>query len=407
MEPPDPAALRDRLATTPGGATVLEALAGTRAVWLVGGAVRDLLLGETPPDLDLVVEGDAAAAARTAAERLGGESVVHDRFGTATVRGEAVSFDLAVTRSETYAVPGALPDVAPADLRADLTRRDFTVNAIALGLSPDVAGRLEAIPQAWEDLAARRLRVLHAASFTDDPTRLLRLVRYAARLGFAPETETERLARAAVADGAIQTVSGPRLGSELLLLTTEPAPLAALELAATLGVAGALEPRLAPDRDLADRALALLPGDGRRGLVVLATACTRMDRVTLSGWLDRLGFPASTREVVVAAATEGPALAAALAAATRPSEIAVAVGRRPPEAVAVGGALGPEPAARTWLDELRHIRLEIGGEDLMGAGVPEGPDVGRGLAAALAARLDGAAASREAELQAALAAVRD
>ena len=198
----------------------VAALDGEDAVYVVGGAVRDLLLDGTPHELDFVVEGDAVAVARRAAARAGGEVLVHDRFGTATVTTPEATFDLAGARRERYERPGALPEVElGASLREDLERRDFTVNAIALHLSD---GELTWLPGAEEDLRAGRLRVLHDESFRDDPTRLLRLARYAARLGFEPEERTDRLAAEAVAGGAVQTITGSRMGAELRLLLQEP-----------------------------------------------------------------------------------------------------------------------------------------------------------------------------------------
>ena len=183
-------ALLDRMSKLFTAVPVLTALRDEPRAWVVGGAVRDLLLGREPGDLDIVVEGDAAAVARRAAARLGGEVLVHERFGTATVRAGATAFDVASARRETYARPGALPDVeAGATLADDLARRDFTVNTFALRLSD---GALTAWPGAEDDLRARVLRVLHDGSFRDDPTRLIRLARYAGRLGFAVEPRTAR-----------------------------------------------------------------------------------------------------------------------------------------------------------------------------------------------------------------------
>src|SRR3954471_24282088 len=170
----------DPLRAAPGADIVLAALAGEPGVHVVGGAVRDALRGEVPRELDLVVEGDAVSVARRAAERIGGRITVHDRFGTATVRKDDFAFDLAGARKETYAHPGALPTVElGATLEEDLARRDFSVNAIAVSLSD---GRLTTWPGAREDLENGILRVLHERSFVDEPTRMLRLVRYAARL---------------------------------------------------------------------------------------------------------------------------------------------------------------------------------------------------------------------------------
>src|SRR5829696_5848037 len=205
-----------------------EAPGSEPGVHVVGGAVRDALMRRVPRELDFVVEGDAAAVARRAARALGGEALFHDRFGTATVRSPRAVFDVVSARSETYERPGALPHVrVGATIDEDLARRDFSVNAIALRLAD---GALREWEGAQADLAAGRLRVLHERSFDDDPTRLLRLARYAARLGFVAEERTDALAAAAVAGGAVETVTGSRLGAELRLLLGEPQPPALLEL---------------------------------------------------------------------------------------------------------------------------------------------------------------------------------
>lgn len=391
--------LVERLRALPAAVPVLTALDGDPAVWVVGGAVRDLLLGGAPEDLDVVIEGDAVAVAQQLGAVLDGSLVVHDRFGTATVTAAGHVYDLATARAESYARPGALPDVRPGTIEEDLLRRDFTVNAIAVALD----GRVAAAPSAFADLDARVLRVLHEASFLDDPTRLLRLVRYATRLGFGAEGETDVLARAAVAGGALATVTPTRVGAELRLLLREP------RAAEALAWVGAWEGEplgvpLAFDNAVAEAALALLPADGRADLVLLAAAVRGVAPVALATWLDALGFVARDRDTVVAAA-QAQGIEERLALAERPSEIAAAVRGEPVEAVALAGAVGAEPAARAWLEDLRHVRLAIDGADLIAAGVPQGEAVGRGLAAALRARLDGAAPDRDAELAAALAAV--
>jgi len=456
------AELERRLRELPAAAALLDALGEDPAVHVVGGAVRDLLRAADAAehvDLDLVVEGDAVAVARRLADALGGELVVHDRFGTATMCAGGHAYDLAPARTETYARPGALPDVRPGTLAEDLLRRDFTVNAVALGLD----GRLDAAPCALEDLEARRLRVLHAASFEEDPTRLLRLVRYATRLGFEVEPETRALMDRALDGGALRTVSPARVGGELRLLLREPSAVEALARVAAwedAPVAG-----MALDEALARRACALLAdagrradagalradraegvsrvppageggerdavvdassatraplageggvgepqaraADGRRDLLLLACACLDVPPGALGARLDALDFPARDRDTVVAAAGGARRVAARLAEATRPSEIAAALAGAPVELAALAGALEPAEPARRWIGELRHVRLAIGGEDLLAAGVPQGEAVGIGLAAALRARLDGEAADRDAQLAAALAAIAD
>ncbi|MFI5004797.1 MAG: prohead protease, partial [Solirubrobacterales bacterium] len=262
MSEPAGVELLERLRAQPGGEDLLAA--ATPGAFLVGGAVRDLLLDRRPRELDVVVEGEDAPLGHAAA-LLAGELVSrfgtpagasgHERFGTVIVEWAAGRIDIATARRERYPAPGALPEVEPAPLAEDLQRRDFTVNALALALDGERPGELHAAPHALEDLRAGRLRVLHERSFLDDPTRLWRLARYRARLGFALEAHTAQLATAAVAEGALGSVSGARLGAELRLALAEPEPLAACAELERLGLLHALHPRLRFEAPLARRAL--------------------------------------------------------------------------------------------------------------------------------------------------------
>jgi tRNA nucleotidyltransferase (CCA-adding enzyme) len=399
MDIPAPSALIDRVRALPAGRPLLDRLGGRGGVHLVGGAPRDLLRDIPPLELDLVVEDDPEAVIA----HLGGKAVRHERFGTSTVSLDGFSYDIARARRETYPRPGALPEVVPAALEDDLMRRDFSVNAIAIALGGPAAGTVKAAPGGLEDLAHRRLRILHDRSFEDDPTRLLRLARYRGRLGFAVDEDTARSATAALAGGALQTVSGSRIGTELRLLAREPDPLAGLRVLRELGVDRAVDPRFGLDDDeLARRALAILRENGRPDRLMLGLALRNIPAGELRDLLDKLAFEADDRETILATATQGDRVAAALSAAQRPSQIAQTVQGLPPELVALAGALGPTEAARAWLEDLRHVGLEIDGGDLLRAGVAEGPAVGQGLRAALAAKLDGRAAGRAAELAAAL-----
>jgi tRNA nucleotidyltransferase (CCA-adding enzyme) len=379
----DASAAIDVLRADPCGARLLRAFAPGDGVHLVGGAVRDLLLERTPRELDLVVEGDL----EDAAARLNGEVLAHDRFGTARVRADGCTYDLVRARAETYAHPGALPDVRPGSLDEDLQRRDVTVNAVALGFD----GALKAVDGALEDLRARRLRVLHDASFVDDPTRVWRVARYAARLGFDVEEHTRALAGAA--DPA--TVSGDRLGSELRLALNEPDPPAALQAVRDLNRAY-LPEGFDPRPGGLPAALALLPEDARADLLTLAACTAGMDAGALLAWLGDMGFVAAERDLVAAASRFSTG--APLRAARTNAEIARAARGAPAEAVALAGGEN----ARRWLDALRHVRLEINGDDLLAAGIPQGPEIGARLQRALDRKLDGELAGREQELAVAL-----
>lgn len=374
-----PAEALDALRALPCGARALDVLARTPGGWVVGGAVRDALLGHVPRELDLVVEGDPGPVARA----LGEVVAHHERFGTYDVIDGDCLFDVVRARAETYAAPGALPDARPGTLEDDLARRDFTVNALAL--SP--GGELRTAPGALEDLASGRLRVLHPGSFRDDPTRLWRLVRYAARLGFVPEPATDALAAQAVSDGVLSTVSGDRLGAELRLALAEPRPLSVLHAARNLGLAPDLviDPRVVAD------AYDLLPRGARVDLMALGAVLPD------GAWPEPYGFTAPELRILRRCAALAPLTPG------RPSEVTARLRGEPVEAIAVAGARGDAATARQYLDRWRHVALQITGHDLLEAGIPEGPEIGRRLQRALDLRLDGELAEgRDAELAAAL-----
>jgi tRNA nucleotidyltransferase (CCA-adding enzyme) len=222
-------------------AVIQEAEDHGAACYLVGGPVRDLLLGAPIGDLDLLLSGSLDKVARGVACRLRGKEILHPRFLTASVSAGGWSVDLARARRERYPRPGALPQVEPAAVEEDLARRDFTISAMALPL--DAAGGPALLDPfgGRRDLAARSVRVLHPESFQDDPTRLLRAVRYAARMRFRIEPGTARLLRAAVADGALDTLSGVRIAHEIERILAEVEPLGALSRADRSGLLEAIE----------------------------------------------------------------------------------------------------------------------------------------------------------------------
>ena len=429
-----------RLGDRPGAGRLVAAAAEFDShVFLVGGAVRDLMLERTPRELDVVVEGDASEFARLlGTPEAPVDPVEHPQFGTAVVESDEVRIDVARARRESYPAPGALPQVQPASIEEDMLRRDFTVNAIAVGLDGQGGQRARgevvwhAVPGALEDLRAGRLRVLHDASFTDDPTRLLRLARYAARLGFEIEPHTLALAAQAARERALDTVSGGRIGAELRLALGETDPVDALAVMDELGLLTAIHPRLRFDRAVIERSVELLPGDGRRDLLMMAALTVALalradlgahDPRAASGHdpgsvvepvarggeiaalLNRLEFPACDRDRVASSAVAVPRLVSELPGATLPSQLLDVVKGAPLEGIALAGGVDEAIAepARRWLHALRHIRLRITGEDLLTAGLSEGPDIGRRLDLALRMKLDGAVADgREAELSAAL-----
>ena len=368
------------------------------ALYLVGGGVRDLLLGAAHVDVDLVTEGDAVALAKVAAKELRARVVAHARFGTAAVLGERFRLDFARARTERYDRPGALPAVARATLADDLARRDFTINAMALRLTAPGAGELLDIFGGREDLARRRVRVLHDGSFRDDATRILRALRYAGRLGFALEPGTARLLRRDLP--YLRAISGARLRREIELIAGEERAGRIARAADKSGALRALHRALAPDAR-ALRAMGRLSRVAHRDAVLLAllfsaatppAADAAIARLALTGEQARAarGLLALNRRArTIARVTLRPSQAVRLLDAHSADAI---------EAFALleGRSLAGR-RARRYLDDWHAVRPRLNGRDVVALGVPRGPQVGAALASLRDARLDGRVKSRQDE----------
>lgn len=363
-EEPDLGRLKATIRDDPVLRRVRDALEGESA-YVVGGTVRDLLLGLPSADLDLVLEGDVEGLAL----RLDTGASVHERFGTAEIEVDGQRVDLASARTERYSRPGALPEVSAADLEDDLARRDFTINAMAVDLA-DPERLLDPF-DGMSDLRQGILRPLKPGSFREDPTRVLRAARYAARFGFS--LERSGLEQVPAAD--LSTVSRDRLLSELKRLADEDLGPEALEVLVGWGVgehAGMDDPGPGPE------ALGLLASEPWSGFIDQAEFAVDWLLGSLGsdylGLLDRPGAPsAAVRET--AGFTRGDILLARAAGADWLDQ---------------------------WLVEWRDARPAITGEDLVRRGVPEGPMIGIGLDAALAAQLDRGVDDFEAQLEIAL-----
>ncbi len=193
-------------------------------IYLVGGIVRDMLLGYESVDYDIVVEGDGVSFAQVLADKVEGKFIKHMGFGTATVYYKNYRVDIATCRKEYYPFWGALPRVLPSDIKHDLFRRDFTINAMAIGLNRYDYGHLIDFYGGYRDLKRGFIRVMHDMSFLDDPTRLLRAIRFEVRFSFRIEPHTLRLFKEAADKSALKFIDEHRLRDELILMLKEPSP---------------------------------------------------------------------------------------------------------------------------------------------------------------------------------------
>jgi tRNA nucleotidyltransferase (CCA-adding enzyme) len=385
------------------------------AVFLVGGPVRDHLLGLPIRDVDLIVEPREARDAVWLAEHAAPEGtplVAHGRFGTVTLGRGQDQVDLATVRSEHYPHPGALPVVGPGTLEADLARRDFTVNAMALPLSPAARRRHPGIvdPQGGlADLHAKLLRVHHPKSFSDDPTRALRAARLSPRLGFGLTRATRTALQDALREGAFGRVSGDRLRRELDKVFADARlelnPVDALRCLAHWHVLAALEPGLELPRramtplrrlgrSLADPPFAVRARPGMAGLYLwLAPLSAGLRRRTA----ERFGVRGEALERIVEFPKQRDRWLRELGKVRGRGASDVVLRDVHDEALLALHASAPLPLARRivrWAAEDRRRALPVDGSDLLAAGL-SGPAVGRALDRVRIAFLDGELRTRE------------
>ena len=378
-------------------------------VYLVGGTVRDILLGEPNFDVDVAVEGDAIELARSLADALDGRVRAHRKFGTAVVLyREDERVDVVTARTEFYDAPAALPSVEHATIREDLFRRDFTINAMAVSLKGEDFGRLVDPFGGRRDLEAKTIRILHNLSFIDDPTRIFRAIRYESRYGFRMDDHTQRLARGTIEMGLVGDLSSARLRDELVALLEEGDAGASILRLAELGAGAAIHPHLAAD----DEAVELL-GRMRRlnehyGTAVpswrlaFAVLARHMPPDEVYAWLRRLKVQRRDLERVAAAVTVGPRILERLrGGSAEPADVVAAADPYAPDAPLFAMALEERPELDDYFRRLRNVQLEVSGSDLAELGLGESPEVGEILAELRRRKLNGQLDGRESELAAA------
>lgn len=344
--------------------------------FLVGGPVRDLLLGRAAIDIDVTLEDGSSTLARALAKRVEGRVRSFPQFLTYKVTADGFpEIDIATARKERYRKPGALPAVTAGRLKDDLLRRDFSINAIALDLMTE---QLHDPAQGERDLQARVIRVLHAKSFVDDPTRIFRAVRLGARLGFEMEMTTARLMSEAIEGGALETVSKERIWRELFLAMEEEA---APRILRELNERGALSV-------LFGRRVSVEALSGLEAIQSALLANPELDREVLytGAFLhgdaspvdfEGSGFSQKRARKIVQIANEVPRFIESLADAQTDAERFHLYDSVSPEMLCVVAAGRPDEQKHiARYEEFRNFKLPLRGNDLE---VPAGPHVARAL----------------------------
>ena len=336
--------------------------------YLVGGPVRDLLLGRSVIDLDFTIEDDSSALARSIAKRINGRVRSFPQFLTYKVTAEDFPvIDIATARSEKYRQAGALPSVSPGTLADDLLRRDFSINAIALDIGSD---QIHDPTGGQRDLEDQTIRVLHDLSFIDDPTRIFRAIRLSTRLGFLLEVNTEESMRSAIASGALTTVSRERLWRELFLAFEEDR---AAQVIDALNRSGALEVlfgrrEIEPEwLDRVERVANANPSLDRQALFLSAILNGDASPVDLEG----SGLSQQRARVVMQIANEVPRYTDALVEATTDPQRFKALKHASPELLAI---LPSEQVGK--YREYQNFRIPLKGSDLE---VSPGPHIAKAL----------------------------
>jgi len=373
-------------------------------LYLVGGVVRDLLLGQTnlDLDLDLVVEGNAIELAQQLTTINGGEITTHPRFNTAKLQWDKWSVDLTTARSETYAKPGALPSVQSSSIEDDLFRRDFTINAMAIELNPSHYGELIDLYGGMDNLEHKLIRILHAKSFTDDATRIWRALRYEQRLNFQLELTTLNLLKRDIP--MLDTISGDRIRYELECVLKEKHPEKVLRRAGEQGVLPKISSALKGNGWLAEKfeqaRQLTLPNPPPIGLYLslLVYPLTSEENEQLISFLRLPRSLAQTIRDTISLKTKYPPLANP---ELSPSGIYRLLHGYSPQAVTANSLAGDSSVAhqhiQLFLDKLRYVKKALTGNDLQKMGIAPGPQMKEILQRLHEARLDGEVTSKQEE----------
>jgi len=385
-------------------------------VYVVGGFVRDLLLRRPNLDIDLVVEGDGIAFAQKFAKRFSARVRAHKKFGTAVIIfPDGSKIDVATARWEYYEYPAAMPTVALSSIKLDLFRRDFTINTLAIKLNSKDFGLLIDFFGGQRDLKDGIIRVLHSLSFIDDPTRILRAVRFEQRFDFKIGKHTLRLIKNSLGLGILDRLSSKRLFTELRLILEESDPRPCLLRLSELGILEAIHPGLCIKEAekkllnaiydvLAWYELLYLEKKVKKWQLYLTGLITGLSFEERKKVIKRLGITGRIAKEIVSAPEKARSLIQKIKDKTslKNSQIVELLKDSTPEFLLYCMALSEgtvKQAISRYITELSKVRPEITGKDLKNLGFTPGPGYRKILDAVKRERLDGRLRSKRQEIE--------
>jgi tRNA nucleotidyltransferase (CCA-adding enzyme) len=380
--------------------------------YLVGGSVRDLLMGEQNLDIDIVIEGDGIAFAHALSRQIAAKVKAHHAFGTAQIFLKTLRLDVATARTEYYESPAALPKVETSSIKKDLYRRDFTINSLAIRLNPHDFGLLMDFFGGQRDIKEKTIRVLHNLSFVEDPTRAFRAIRFSERFAFRLSKHTASLMKSAIEMGLFDRLSGSRLYDELLLAFHETNPVLTLQKLSDYGLLKVIHPAITFDEDLEHALtsmgetlawydLLFLAEKVDKGILYLMALLSLLTDPDRGEALARLAVPPKARELIQSGISEAVTLLAKLPAKDPAALYHLLADRETEElifAMSAARDIRRKKDISHYLVELRKIRPVLKGNDIKMLGVPQGPLYSKILNELRDARLLGKVVTREDEI---------
>lgn len=384
-------------------------------VYLVGGFVRDMIINCPNFDIDLVVEGDGIIFAENVIKKLGGRLRSHRKFGTAVViLSNNFRIDIASARSEFYEHPAALPQVEFSSIRQDLSRRDFSINAMAIALNASKFGELLDFFGGQKDIEKKQIRVLYSLSFIEDPTRIFRAVRFEQRYGFHMEEQTEKLARKAVEMELVGELTTARVRNKLILILSEEEAFSAIKRLDDMGVLKNIFPKIKVNQNLEDnfkriksvsqKITVCFQNKTRIWLVSLMFLLESLSEEELETWCSQMKLKKIDTNILVKGILEGPKILTILDSNkelknSRIHELLHGFSQESIIYMYLKASFKAKQKIEVYITELKNIKIEVNGKDLIAMGIKPSNIFNKAMKNLLDAKLNGLVKTKDEELK--------